>query len=198
MIVNMVVLTGLTRRGLGYLSAGVVAVQLALTSNFILNEFWSFADFAEREASLGARFTRYLKFNLFCLGGAALNLVALWTLTATLGLHYLISHAIGIVAATVWNYGFGANIVWESTRGFRIVADSPDEGSPERTAEVPLALDRLSRQTQALSSIRGHLWLGLAGIWLNTAVVLFVIVEVARIRTPITQWMAKLTALLTY
>jgi dolichol-phosphate mannosyltransferase len=115
-LVNMGVLAALTSTGMGYVRAGALAVEAAIATNFLLNETWSFADFARRSPRLTARVKRFLNFNLFCLGGAVINLAVLWVLTDRAGLHYLISNLVGIGAATLWNYGMNANITWDSMR----------------------------------------------------------------------------------
>jgi dolichol-phosphate mannosyltransferase len=62
---------------------------------------------------------RFLKFNLFCAGGAVINLGVLWMLTEVAGVYYLLSNLFGIGAATLWNYGMNANVTWESVRAVR-------------------------------------------------------------------------------
>jgi dolichol-phosphate mannosyltransferase len=114
--VNMGMLTLLTSAGLGYLPGGVFAVETAIVTNFLLNEFWTFSDFAKKQSGLVRRVMRFVKFNLFCAGGAVINLGILWALTEFGGLHYLLSNLVGIIAATLWNYGMNANITWESAR----------------------------------------------------------------------------------
>jgi len=117
--VNMGVLALLTSTGLGYLPGGVFAVETAIVTNFLLNEFWTFSDFSKKQSGLVKRLMRFLKFNLFCAGGAVINLGILWALTEFAGLHYLVSNLFGIGAATLWNYGMNANITWESARAER-------------------------------------------------------------------------------
>ena len=115
-VVNMGVLAVLTGFGMKYLLAGVVAVETAIGTNFLLNEFWSFADLSRRQSGVVPRLLRFLKFNFFCAGGAVIALGLLWLLTAYADCHYLLSNLVGIAAATVWNYGMNANITWDSTR----------------------------------------------------------------------------------
>jgi dolichol-phosphate mannosyltransferase len=117
--VNMGMLTVLTSAGLGYLPGGVFAVETAIVTNFLLNEFWTFSDFSKRRSGQAARLKRFIKFNLFCLGGAIINLSVLWALTEYAGVYYLLSDLIGIGAATLWNYGMNANVTWESSRANR-------------------------------------------------------------------------------
>jgi dolichol-phosphate mannosyltransferase len=117
--VNMGVLTLLTSAGLGYLQGGLIAVETAIVTNFLLNEFWSFSDFSKKRPGFVRRMIRFLKFNLFSAGGAVINLAILWALTEFAGLHYLLSNLFGVGAATLWNYGMNANITWESARAER-------------------------------------------------------------------------------
>lgn len=114
--VNMGMLMVLTSAGMGYLRGGLVAVETAIVTNFILNEFWTFMDFSKKQPRWVQRMIRFLKFNLFCAGGAVINLAILWTLTEYAGVPYLLSNLVGIAAATLWNYGMNANITWESSR----------------------------------------------------------------------------------
>lgn len=118
-LVNMGVLALLARTGMAYLQAGAVAAETAIGTNFLLNEFWSFADRARRHSGIIPRMLRFFRFNLFCAGGAAIALLTLWLLTNYGGVHYLLSNLIGISVATVWNYGMNANLTWESTRAKR-------------------------------------------------------------------------------
>lgn len=117
--VNIGVLTFLVSAGLRYLQSGVFAVETAVVTNFLLNEFWTFSDFSKKQPGWIRRMIRFLKFNLFCAGGAVINLGILWTLTEYAGVHYLLSNLVGIGAATLWNYGMNANVTWESARAAR-------------------------------------------------------------------------------
>lgn len=118
-LVNMGVLILLTSAGMRYLSGGIFAVETAIVTNFLLNEFWTFSDFSKKQPGWVRRAIRLLKFNLICAGGAVINLAILWTLTEFAGLHYLLSNLFGIGAATLWNYGMNANVTWESARAVR-------------------------------------------------------------------------------
>jgi dolichol-phosphate mannosyltransferase len=115
----MGVLAILTWAGMAYLQAGALAVEASIGTNFLLNEFWSFADHARRHSGVIPRLLRFLKFNFFCAGGSALSLLMLWFLTDYVGFHYLLSNLIGITIATAWNYGMNANLTWEPARAVR-------------------------------------------------------------------------------
>ena len=115
-IINMGVLAILAGAGMAYLLAGALAIEISIGTNFLLNEFWSFADHARRHSEVISRLLRFLKFNFFCAGGAAIGLLTLWLLTDYAGFHYLLSNLLGITLATAWNYGMNANLTWESAR----------------------------------------------------------------------------------
>ena len=118
-LVNMIVLALLTEAGMAYLLAGVLAVETAIVTNFLLHEWWSFADHAQRHSGIIPRVLRFLKFNLFCAGGAGIALIILWLLTEYGGLPYLLSNFVGITVATAWNYGMNANLTWDAARAER-------------------------------------------------------------------------------
>jgi dolichol-phosphate mannosyltransferase len=118
-IINMGVLAILAGAGMAYFQAGALAVETAIGTNFLLNELWSFADHARRHSGVISRLLRFLKFNFFCAGGAAISLITLWFFTEYIGFHYLLSNLVGITFATAWNYGMNANLTWESARAER-------------------------------------------------------------------------------
>jgi dolichol-phosphate mannosyltransferase len=118
-LVHMGILALLVRAGMAYLQAGAVAVETAIGTNFLLNEFWSFADRARRHSGIIPCVLRFLRFNLFCAGGASIALLTFWFLTNYGGVHYLLSNLVGVSVATVWNYGMNANLTWDSARAKR-------------------------------------------------------------------------------
>jgi dolichol-phosphate mannosyltransferase len=117
--VNMGALALCTAAGMAYFQAGAVAVEASIGTNFLLNEYWSFADVSRRHSGIIPRLLRFLQFNLLCAGGTAISLLTLWLCTGYLGFHYLLSNLLGITIATAWNYGMNANITWESARAER-------------------------------------------------------------------------------
>jgi len=101
--------------GLYYVHSSCLAVELAIMSNFILNEIWTFRDQSQQQSGTIHRLIRFLKFNLICAMGALLNVTTLWALTEWAGLHYLLSNLMGIALSTLWNYGLNSNITWDVT-----------------------------------------------------------------------------------
>jgi putative flippase GtrA len=119
----------LTWKGIGYLESGVLAVEAAILTNFLLDEFWVFRDYSMRSRGVHQRSKRFLRFNLVCATGAAINIGVLWLLTEFLGVYYMLSNLFGIAGATLWNYGVNANLTWgsipaeEKARGKETVDD---------------------------------------------------------------------------
>lgn len=99
--------------GLYYVYSSALAAEMAIISNFLLNEFWTFRDISSQKHGVRNRLRRLIKFNLICAIGVILNVAVLWALTDLAGLYYLLSNLVGIGVATVWNYGLNSNITWE-------------------------------------------------------------------------------------
>lgn len=99
--------------GLYYIYSSVLAVEIAIVSNFIFNEFWTFRDRSSLQSAMVDRLIRLFKFNIICAIGGVLNVAILWGLTDLAGFYYLISNLVGIGVSTLWNYGINSNITWE-------------------------------------------------------------------------------------
>jgi dolichol-phosphate mannosyltransferase len=99
--------------GLYYIYSSMLAVEISIVSNFLLNEFWTFRDKSNRQPMIKSRMRRLVKFNLICAVGACINMVVLISLTDFIRLHYMISNLCGICISTLWNYAMNSNIVFE-------------------------------------------------------------------------------------
>ncbi len=103
--VNTAVLYLLARGvGLPLPVSSALAVELAITSNYLLNDRWTFAT---RRPSL----RRFAKFNVASLAGLCLNVTTVWLLTRS-GVYFLAANLVGIAAAVVANYVFSVAWVW--------------------------------------------------------------------------------------
>ncbi|MBV8719653.1 MAG: GtrA family protein [Chloroflexi bacterium] len=89
--------------GLPVVVASALAVEVAIVTNYLLNDRWTFD---RRRPSL----RRFVQFNVVSLGGLLLTTTAVWVLTTALGVHYLLANLVGIGLATSWN--FAANVYW--------------------------------------------------------------------------------------
>ncbi|MDZ7400914.1 MAG: GtrA family protein [candidate division KSB1 bacterium] len=89
--------------GLYYLISSVLAIALAMISNFIWNDLWTWRD--RGEPGVRAYLTRMAKFILVSSIAAYIgNLGILWVLTHFFHVYYLISNLIGIAVGTILNY----------------------------------------------------------------------------------------------
>jgi dolichol-phosphate mannosyltransferase len=103
--VNTAVLYLLARgAGLPLSLSSALAVELAITSNYLLNDRWTFA--ARRRS-----FRRFVKFNVASLAGLGLNVTTVWLL-ARAGVYFLAANLVGIAAAVIANYAFSVTWVW--------------------------------------------------------------------------------------
>ncbi len=109
-LVNMSILWFFTEIvGLYYLISSVLAVALAMISNFVWNDLWTWQDRGEPGAK--AYLTRLIKFILVSSIAAYIgNLGILWILTHFFHVYYLISNLIGIAVGTILNYS--VNNLW--------------------------------------------------------------------------------------
>jgi len=89
--------------GLYYLISSVLAIALAMISNFIWNDLWTWGD--RGEPGVKAYLSRMAKFILVSSIAAYIgNLGVLWILTHYFHIYYLISNLIGIAVGTILNY----------------------------------------------------------------------------------------------
>ncbi|NYH84492.1 putative flippase GtrA [Actinopolymorpha cephalotaxi] len=84
--------------------ASVMATELAIANNYVLNEVWTFGS---RQASL----LRFTKFNATALVALSVNVTVVWALDR-LGIFYLVGNAFGIAAAMGINLAVSATWIW--------------------------------------------------------------------------------------
>ena len=103
--VNTAVLYVLSRGlGLPLPVSSAIAVEVAIISNYMLNDRFTFA---ARRPSL----RRLAKFNITSLAGLGVNVVIVWLLTRR-GVYFLAANLVGIAVAVVVNYTFSVAWVW--------------------------------------------------------------------------------------
>ncbi len=105
--VNQGILILLTSLGLYYLYSGIVAIEVSIISNFLLNDLWTFKD-----RRSGHILKRLVKFNILMLVGLVINLLILYALTDLLSLHYTISNLFGIGIASIARYLMSVKWAW--------------------------------------------------------------------------------------
>jgi len=106
--VNTAVLYVLSRRlHLPLAASSAVAVEFSVMTNYVLNEFWTFA-------GRGVCGKRFAKFNIASLAGLSLNVLLVWSLTRH-GIYFLLANLIGIGVAFGVNYFLSTAWVWSRT-----------------------------------------------------------------------------------
>ncbi|MGW0821028.1 GtrA family protein [Streptomyces sp. NPDC002845] len=89
--------------------ASVVAVELAVVHNYLINDRWTF-----RTRVLSMR--RFVRFNVSMLAGLAVNVLVLWALVYG-GSHLVAANLFAIGAAFAVNYASSTLWVWGRNRG---------------------------------------------------------------------------------
>jgi putative flippase GtrA len=86
------------------LVASLTSAELAVVSNYILNDRWTFG---RRRLSM----VRFAMFNLSSAVALLLNVALLSVLVAS-GTHYLLANLVGITAGAAWNFCASACWIW--------------------------------------------------------------------------------------
>lgn len=161
-LVNSMVLWLLVQRaGLAVPLASALATEVAILTNFLLNDNWTFAA-GQRNRPLLQRLLRY---NGVAMGGLLITATALTLLTALGGLPLLAANLLAVLCAMAWNYLANRRWTWGERRAAR--AARPASGAAR------LAL---------LALLAGGAWLvlGMPGAWATLACLLLSMVFVAR------------------
>ena len=96
---------------LNQFAALALSFEASVISNFLLNNFFTFAD---RRVSRALPFlVQLMKFNIISLGGLGIQEGCLWVLHTAAGLHDIAAVIIGIVLATLWNYLLNSWWTWK-------------------------------------------------------------------------------------
>jgi dolichol-phosphate mannosyltransferase len=116
-VVNTAILWALVEGvRLPVLLASVLATEMAILSNFMLNDRWTFRAATRRHSFV----QRLLRFNGVALGGMTISTATLAMLTTYGSLHLLLANLFAVGAALVWNYGVNSRWTW---RGQSAVAN---------------------------------------------------------------------------
>lgn len=107
--VNTLVLWLLARVGsTPVLAASAIATEVAVLTNFVLNDRWTF-----RDARHSSVFGRLLRFNGVALGGMLITVGVLALLTNTTALPLLVANLVAVAGAMVWNYVVNSRWTWK-------------------------------------------------------------------------------------
>jgi len=94
-----------------------IAIELAILSNFILNNIWTFKENKFRLKELKKLFVGFVKFNVLSLGSIIIQNIVLLGGVFLLGRSLLIENLlvlIGILLGLIWNYLMYTRVVWKT------------------------------------------------------------------------------------
>ena len=103
-----------TKLALPLMWSASAAWQVAVVSNFVWNETWTFADRVSGAAGAKGRLVRFVKFELICLVGLGISLVVLRFCTERLAMHYLVANLVAIAVSTGWNFLVNLRFNWSA------------------------------------------------------------------------------------
>jgi len=139
LVVNTLLLAALTDlAGFYYLASAAIATQGSTLWNFAFTERWVFGDREHKRGGAGRRLVLFLAMNNAAL---ALRGPILVLLTSSLGVHYVLSNILSLVALTLLRYALADSWIWGATRprGARSASHSYDiHGLVSVTSEVRL------------------------------------------------------------
>jgi len=90
--------------GLPLAASSALAIELAIISNYLLNDRWTFA-------SRAISIRQFAKFNVASLSGLAVNVAVVWLLTR-LGIYFITANLVGITLGFAGNYALSSVWVW--------------------------------------------------------------------------------------
>ena len=93
----------------------IIAAELAIISNFLWNDLWTFGDISRRQPGKRQRLKRLLKFNTICLMGLILNVLLVNLLFNIFGMNEYLANLIAIAAVTLWNFWINMKLSWRVT-----------------------------------------------------------------------------------
>jgi len=86
--------------GLWYFLSYALAISVSITSNFILNKFWTFRDSIDSQKTI----VMYVKFVSVSLVGMAIQLGSVYVLVESLTVYYMLAALISICIAGAINF----------------------------------------------------------------------------------------------
>jgi len=111
--VNIGILYGLTEyAGLYYLYSSLIAIEISIITNFILNDLWTFG--AEKKKALYNTLQRFFSYQGVSIIGLGINFSILFILTEYLNIYYIWSNIVGILVTFVWNFVINRNFTWKN------------------------------------------------------------------------------------
>ena len=122
-LINSAALWALARSGdLPVPLASLLATELAILSNFILNDRWTF------DTNESSWLARLVRFNSVALGGMVLTALMLTLLMQQAHMELVPANILAIGVATVWNYMANSRWTWAAAPAQQALAHPADPG----------------------------------------------------------------------
>ncbi|MGV9195350.1 glycosyltransferase [Microbacterium sp. MC2] len=122
-IANLVIMWGLIRLGVDYVTAAVIGSELTIIGNFLLLEYLVFADMRSESGRMWQRFLKSFTFNNL---EAIIRIPVMWVLVESAHIPSVLAAGLTLVAAFVVRFVFHALVVYAPRR-------APAPASPTRT-----------------------------------------------------------------
>ena len=90
------------------LIATVIAVELAILSNFLWHNLWTFSDRSNRLPML----LRLITFNITSIGSPIISVTTVNILTPNFGISAYIANSIGVALGMSWNWLWNTRLIW--------------------------------------------------------------------------------------
>jgi putative flippase GtrA len=90
------------------LIATVLAVELAILSNFLWHNLWTFSDRSRRLPML----LRWIIFNITSIGSPIISVTTVNVLTPNFGVNAYIANSIGVALGMSWNWMWNTRVIW--------------------------------------------------------------------------------------
>jgi len=109
-LIDTVVLEFLVAMGWHPSIGSAVGAEVAIVSNFILNNAWTFQ---QHKITGGGVLGKFLQFNAASVGAIGLQAAAVWVGTRLFGVPtYRLFYLVGVGLALVWNYTMYTRVIW--------------------------------------------------------------------------------------
>ncbi len=95
--------------GIFYLLSSAMAYEISILTNFIMNDRWTFREFATHNSFLN----RAIQYNWTQIVSVMFGILLLYVFTEFLFINYVISNLISIVITTLFRYYMCMTIVWQ-------------------------------------------------------------------------------------
>lgn len=135
-LANLVIMWALTHLGMEYIWAAIIAAEVTIVGNFILQERYVFNDMRGDAAAIGVRFAQSFTFNNV---EAAVRIPVLALLVETWHISSILAAAITLVAAFFVRFLFHSLVVYAPRRSVRAARKSDERQRVRLEAEAAAA-----------------------------------------------------------